>query len=300
VSFAPQLREDLRGLGVDIIDREKTWFVSRANDLPSARHAPRPPPGPPPRPARGSGATRVASGGPSLVPGVSPSEQHDYVCGSDTVELRRVDLGAVHAVLAQRLAAKKRGHFELSDQLRGTLNALGVEVFDREKIWRVLPPVAPPPGRSRDAPPQFESRGGDKSRNPYTRDAGDSAWVDLMAVDALLLERMSAKFNRDFEKADTLREVRLTRSGRCLTVSAAPRPEAGAPSRNSSRVSARPASPIPSGATPGAWGGGSRHVQDVARRRRRLRRHPWPWRALQRRRERDGARAGARAGRARR
>ena len=46
----------------------------------------------------------------------------------------------VHALLAERLMAKKTKDFAKADAMRETLRMAGVEVMDREKLWRAIPP----------------------------------------------------------------------------------------------------------------------------------------------------------------
>uniref|UniRef100_A0A7S3SYE9 SURP motif domain-containing protein n=1 Tax=Emiliania huxleyi TaxID=2903 RepID=A0A7S3SYE9_EMIHU len=239
---ADAVRDELRKVGVEVIDRDKLWRVVRPQALPSAA-APHPPPRPAAIPAAPPGGDRGGGVLPALVPGVPYEQQHDYRCSSDPAELRQVDLGGVHELLARRLAAKKGRQYELADEMRLALRErYAVEVFDRDKLWRVVPPsagggaagasewqraapLAPsgggggggvyvprgPPRVDAVAPPVAGPFGGAPARPPvrhgYSREPGDTAWVDMSRLDALLSERMASKFARDFARADELREV---------------------------------------------------------------------------------------------
>jgi len=66
------------------------------------------------------------------------------------------------------------------------------------RVDAAAPPVAGPFGGAPARPPV---------RHGYSREPGDTAWVDMSRLDALLSERMASKFARDFARADELREV---------------------------------------------------------------------------------------------
>ena len=109
----------------------------------------------------------------------------------------------IHALLAERLQAKKSRDFEKADAMRETLRAAGVEVFDRDKLWRAIPPpegMGGPP--SQPQPPPSKN-----SQLQYHRAPDDHQPVDVAAVEALLDERLQAKMQRDFVRADQLRDT---------------------------------------------------------------------------------------------
>jgi len=98
-----------------------------------------------------------------------------------------VDEGAVNALLAERSQCKRARDFDSADAIRDELKAVhGVSVWDKDLMWR------------KDLGP----RGHD-----YEREGGASASGMAEAeVDALLAERLRAKFARDFGAADAIQE----------------------------------------------------------------------------------------------
>ena len=78
--------------------------------------------------------------GSSAASGGAP--RHDY--SRSRGDAHPIDEERVHSLLAQRLAARMGRMFNDADRLRDELRAIGVEVDDREKTWR----VAGPPRRS--------------------------------------------------------------------------------------------------------------------------------------------------------
>lgn len=140
----------------------------------------------------------------------------------------------VHAIIAQRQEAKKAGNFEKADELRAVLlHEFRVEVFDKSKFWKVKQPKAAPVGsRSKGlpAPASGDSQSAHghnddgaatlklpvaatapmSATHGYTRAGSDTALVaDEPRVHALLFERLQAKKNHKFERADELRETLL-------------------------------------------------------------------------------------------
>ena len=198
---ADQVRMELRQLGVEVHDRDKSWFVDRPELARTTLMAPpQPGAGPPPGapggagyiggggggggsmsgypgggggmgsggggayyPGSGGGYPGGGSGYPGggSMGGAPPAADvgtHDYARDpNDRVYLPNEV--HVHALLAERLQAKKNRDFTKADAMRETLRQAGVEIFDREKIWRyvhrtlessLLPsrPARPPDSRS--------------------------------------------------------------------------------------------------------------------------------------------------------
>ena len=122
---------------------------------------------------------------------------HDYVCeDAAAAAAASVDLAAVNELLAARVAAKLSHDFETADTLREELRAVhGVKVFDKELTWGLGSR-----GGGRQTSDRLMARDGHDYRctNRAAVAEGD---VDVVAVDALLAERLQAKVQT---KANTL------------------------------------------------------------------------------------------------
>lgn len=94
----------------------------------------------------------------------------------------------VEALLETRADAKWRRDFDLADEIRAQIYELNVEVRDREKTWRVR----------RD---EFQEWSGDAASIAAI---GDEA--KLQEIADLLKERSASKLNRDYERADAIRD----------------------------------------------------------------------------------------------
>lgn len=114
---ADSIRAELRQLGVEVQDRLKLWRVVRGQ--------------------RRRGV-------------IDPSTGHDYK--RDHLDQAEVDLPAAHRLIAERLQCKMGGDYVRADEIRQRLRAdYGVQVNDRDKVWRVAfavkrPLVAPDEG----------------------------------------------------------------------------------------------------------------------------------------------------------
>jgi len=161
---ADQVRMELRQLGVEVHDRVKTWFVDRPELALATVGAP---PGASPGMPNGmgymggSGAGYQCGGGG----GGGGGDYQGGGCGSGyqggvcmgagmgagppmhevpTHDYRRdpnnrvylPNEAHVHMLIAERLQAKKSRDFAKADAMRETLLQAGVEVVDRDKIWR--------------------------------------------------------------------------------------------------------------------------------------------------------------------
>ena len=122
----------LRECGVEVFDAKKFWKVVAAvapdntAAAATAQQQQR-------QPAARDGAQHKLP----VVAAASLSAAHGYTrAGSDTA--RVADEPRVHALLLQRLQAKKSHEFERADALREELlREHGVEIFDKTKFWRV-------------------------------------------------------------------------------------------------------------------------------------------------------------------
>lgn len=129
---ADELRQRLlHECGVELFDGKKCWKVVGPQTGVGA---------PPSLPLR-SGAVTTGDSTALMLPVASaavPSAAHGYTrAGSDTA--RVLDEPRVHALLLQRLLAKKAHQFDRADALREELRReCGVEVFDKTKFWRVV------------------------------------------------------------------------------------------------------------------------------------------------------------------
>lgn len=106
---ADRLRQELRDLGVEVQDKLKIWRVVR------------------PVPKQPKISTRGA---------IDPTTGHDYQ--RDRRDFEPVDILATNKLIAERLQCKMGGDYVRADQIRERLRMeLGVEVNDRDKVWRV-------------------------------------------------------------------------------------------------------------------------------------------------------------------
>ncbi|KAJ8605892.1 hypothetical protein CTAYLR_000606 [Chrysophaeum taylorii] len=95
---ADRIRAELKSMGIEVFDKTKQWK------------------------ARGKGH-------------MDPSTGHDY--SRDPRDGGPVPQGT-HALIARRLQLKMSGKYPEADATREELRALGVEVNDRAKLWRVV------------------------------------------------------------------------------------------------------------------------------------------------------------------
>lgn len=120
---------------------------------------------------------------------------HGYSRADDgSVVMSETDQATLDGLLLQRVVAKRARDFVLADQLRERLREAGVLLDDAESTYRIAARQAP-----RAATPQ--------AHHSYTRADDGSVVVssaDQATLDRLLLERVRAKRERDFVRADEL------------------------------------------------------------------------------------------------
>ena len=169
---ADEIRAQLQGAGVRVDDRQNTYSFQ------------------PPRAPRADP--------------VMPTE-HGYTRQDDgSVPVAPADQVTLDALLLERLIAKKQRDFEKADRLRDALREAGVFVQDHETTFRVVDRSQPKLSQQQREPEAMPTHHG------YTRvDDGmvPVAPGDQITLDALLLERLIAKKQRDFTRADQLRET---------------------------------------------------------------------------------------------
>ena len=109
--------------------------------------------------------------------------------------LSAADEFMLHKLLLERLYAKKTRAFDVADQVRDQLKAAGCHINDRDNTYSIRVPRPEPAAMP--------------THHNYTR-ADDGAVpvapADQVTLDALLLERIIAKRQRDFTKADQVRD----------------------------------------------------------------------------------------------
>jgi len=103
-----------------------------------------------------------------------------------------VDLETVEKLVSERLLARDAGDFKKADALLIQLSdAHSVDVEDLNRQWWVADDIA----------------------SGYAREVGDTAPVDVAEVKKLLMERASSKAEKDYSKADTLKDKLLDAYG---------------------------------------------------------------------------------------
>ena len=241
---ADALRMELRQLGVEVHDRDKLWFVDRPELAHATLTGPNGGQqggmggmGGMGGVMAGCGMSSGGMGGGGVIAGgmggmggmaamsapacymgganapqggagrgmqapMDMSKQHDYNRDpADRIYL--TNEAHVHALLAERLQAKKARDFAKADAMRETLRQAGVEVFDRDKVWRALPPPDSAASGAGGPPLAAPSK---NSQLHYRRAEDDHKPVDIRAVEALLDERLNCKMQRNFARADQLRD----------------------------------------------------------------------------------------------
>ena len=108
---ADRIRDELRAMGVEVYDKEKTWKAGGGGGF-----------------GGGGGGGRGGQFGPT---------GHDYRRDDDGST--RVDETKVNEMLATRLQAKMSRDFPTADAIRDQLRHMGVEVYDQERTWRAGP-----------------------------------------------------------------------------------------------------------------------------------------------------------------
>lgn len=122
---ADRIRNELRALGVAVLDREREWHVIIDDGLG--------------RPDGGGEGPYGGYGGAHNMSERFGETGHDYRRGDDgTLEC---DEPKVNELLAARLHARLNRDFVAADRMRDTLRREhGVECFDQEREWRCLHP----------------------------------------------------------------------------------------------------------------------------------------------------------------
>jgi cysteinyl-tRNA synthetase len=168
----------------------------------------------------GGGYGRGGGGGGSY-----GSDGHDYTRDTSR-DSSNVDEGAVNALIADRLAARKTGQFEVADSIRDRLmDDFGVTVWDKDRQWRT--------GASRSGSgmggrgDRFggggrgggrDARGGGGRGGRPPKDFGPNGHDYFLASDAgpntsplseneiheKIAERLQCKMRRDFSRADAI------------------------------------------------------------------------------------------------
>ena len=117
---------------------------------------------------------------------------HDYTRGDDLkAVLAPENQSKVDALLLQRMIAKMSRDYPTADSIRDQLRAISVYVDDKKKEYYVRGPKQLP------------------SDHGYTRTPQDDGTAlssgDQAKIDALLLQRVHAKIQRDYDAADSIR-----------------------------------------------------------------------------------------------
>ena len=122
---ADRIRNDLRALGVAVLDREREWHVIAGDGL-----------------GRPDGGTEPYGGygGAHNMSERFGTTGHDYR-RTDPGAAFEVDEAKVNEILAARLHARLNRDFVAADRMRDQLRREhGVEIFDQEREWRALHP----------------------------------------------------------------------------------------------------------------------------------------------------------------
>ncbi|KAJ1462714.1 hypothetical protein M885DRAFT_429328, partial [Pelagophyceae sp. CCMP2097] len=185
---ADRIRDELsNAMGVEVIDREKSWSV-RGGNLVGVLTG---------QGYMGGASSRLSGDG-----GVG----HDYRRADDGSAF--VDEARVNELLARRLICKMARQFLEADRIRDELRStMGVErgICNRGASCRYSHDAGPatafvPSGGGGGG-------GGAPAAHDYTRAVGDVAPCDVAAIDALIAQRLQQKMTRNYLDADRLRDV---------------------------------------------------------------------------------------------
>ena len=167
---ADAIREELRSMGVEVYDREMMWRVER------------------PERRRRRSVSRVGW-----------DDDGRFVRDPD--DDAEVNAELVQSLIAERAELRAAREYQEADKIRERLRELNVYVSDRERWWRV--DAAALTRRSRQRPDELPNG------HDYERVDGDEAELSeeqLQEIHAILSERLTAKLERNFERADELLE----------------------------------------------------------------------------------------------
>ena len=191
---ADQIRDDLlQTYSVGVDDRSKTWRTGCSSSGSGMRFG-------------GGGGGRGNGRGRGKPRNFGPNG-HDYILSQDAgPSTTSLSLDEINGLLADRLQAKMSRNFHIADEIQMNLIDSGVFVHDGMKEWRAdgIPygdiGGGRGPGRTRD------SRN-DRNRS-YTKSIHsiDVEGADDAMIDKLVMERMKFKIQRDYNKADAIRE----------------------------------------------------------------------------------------------
>lgn len=110
-----------------------------------------------------------------------------------------IDEELVYELLEERSELRRNRDFAGADSIREELRAMGVEIYDRDHMWRVEKSL-----RQSSVQGGFDSGWDDDGG--YTRDPSDTAECNVELVQALIAERAELRSAREFDEADTVRE----------------------------------------------------------------------------------------------
>lgn len=192
----------LNEYAVGVNDREKTWRTGCSASGSGQRF------GGGGRNARGRGGEgrRDRDSKPRKPRDFGP-RGHDYSLSEDAgANASQLSEDEIHNLLAERLQAKMNRNFQLADSIQMELIDAGVFVHDGMKEWRAdgVPYGSFQNGRG---PGRTAGSRNDQTSN-YTKSpySADVIGASESVVDALVQERLKFKMNRDFDKADAIRE----------------------------------------------------------------------------------------------
>jgi len=208
---ADDIREELSDMGVRLFDKERVWQAGGSGR--SGRQAWRKD-----RPdtggagsrggfASGAADRRREPGGRERSGDRAPRRDfgptgHDYSRSDDDDESvpMSVPVEELDRMLAERLQFKLQRDYEAADDMLAQISAVGVQVHDGYKRWRADGSEFPRGAYGR----QESARG--YSRAEGDVDDQDQEPLDGDAIDALCMERQSAKFEKDYDRADAIRD----------------------------------------------------------------------------------------------
>ncbi len=191
---ADAIREDLlHNYSVGVDDRSKTWRSGCSTSGSGMRFG---------GGGRGGGGGRRGRRQRDFGP-----NGHDYEMSPDAgPNTSSLSVEEIHGLLAERLQAKMSRNFNVADSIQMDLIDAGVFVHDGMKEWRSDGVAFGDIGGGRGPGRTMGSRN-DRNR-PYVKSihSGDVEGVDDGTIDALVMERAKFKIQRDFDKADAVRE----------------------------------------------------------------------------------------------
>jgi cysteinyl-tRNA synthetase len=186
----------------------------------------------------GSGGRRSGGGGGGGSRGGGSGEYER----DTSVDSSNVDVGAVEGLIQDRTMARRKGDFDMADNIRDRLlGDHGVQVWDRELTWRTGASASGSGSRRPQQQGSFDRRGGDRNggrggdrnggrggdrgpRKPknfgptghdYSPSEGAgpiTASVSEDEIHAMLAERLQCKMSRNFNDADRI-QAELTGAG---------------------------------------------------------------------------------------